>query len=229
MFFDLMLHLGTVLAVIIAFWSDIAALFRAFIEMVLDRFRIRNIPERRFIVMILLSMIPLFFVLPFTDKIDELFSSPAAVGPALLFTALLLLLSDRASGGSLTERNAGFKSAVLVGIMQVIAVLPGVSRSGATIAGGTFNRYSKDFAVRFSFIMSLPVIIGANILTLPEAIANAGDAGQLPFYLVGIAAACLSGLAAIKTVRVLIRKKGLWPFAVYCIVVGAGVILFQVL
>jgi len=228
LFFDLMLHLGTVIAVMIAFWSDIVALIKGFFKMVLDGFRIRNIPERRFIIMVLVSMLPLFAAFPFMDRIDALFSSPFVVGPALLFTAFLLFLSDRAPYGRFDETNAGYKSAFFVGIMQLIAVIPGVSRSGATITGGIFNRFSKDFAVRFSFIMSLPVIIGANLLSVPEALAAAGGAGNLPAYLIGVVSACAAGLFAIRTVRLLVRKKGLWPFALYCTVVGIGLILYQI-
>ena len=229
LFFDLMLHLGTVIAVMIAFWDDIVGLIKAFFAMVFDRFRIRGIPERRFVVMILVSMIPVFFAYPFMDRIDALFSSPVVVGPALIFTALLLFLSDRAPSGNLNERNVHYKNAFFVGIMQMIAVIPGVSRSGSTIAGGLMNRFSKDFAVRFSFIMSLPVIIGANVMSLPEALRSAGNAGELPAYLVGIVAACLSGLFAIKTVRYLVKRKGLWPFAVYCLILGIGVTLYYII
>lgn len=228
LFFDLMLHLGTVIAVMIAFWSDIVVLIKAFFSMAFDRFRIRGIPERRFIVMILVSMIPVLFAVPFMDRIDAMFSSSVVVGPALLVTAALLLISDRASHGNKNEKNAGYKSAFFIGLMQLAAVIPGVSRSGATITGGMLNHYSKDFAVRFSFIMSLPIILGANILSLPEALSNAGNAGQLPTYLIGVTAACISGLFAIKAVRYLVRKKGLWPFAIYCIVVGTGVIIFNI-
>ena len=106
-------------------------------------------------------------------------------------------------------------------MFQCFAVLPGLSRSGTTMIAGLSRGFSRDFAVRFAFIMSLPVILGANILEVGEAVATAADTGvSIPVYVLGIAAAMLSGLAAIKMVRFVAKRGNFRPFVVYCAAIG---------
>ena len=142
----------------------------------------------------------------------------AAAGAA----AALLFLSEKAPKKHKTEQNASWLDALIVGIGQMFAVLPGLSRSGTTICTGLFCGFSREFAVRFAFIMSLPVVLGANILELADVIrepALMGDA-SIACYAVGILVSMLSGLAAIRLVKFITKRGNFRPFVVYCTLVG---------
>ena len=222
MLFNVLLHFGTLLSVIVAFWKDIKELFVEFFGWVRDGFKINGHPYRRFIVMLLLTIVPMFAVLPVKSKLEGAFSSPLLVGLLLLVTATILFLSEKAPRKHKTEADATWLDALIVGVGQCFAVLPGLSRSGTTICTGLFRGFSRDFAVRFAFIMSLPVVLGANILELADVIrepALMGDA-SIACYAVGILVSMLSGLAAIRLVKFITKRGNFRPFVVYCTLVG---------
>lgn len=222
MLFNVLLHFGTLLSVVVAFWKDIKELFVEFFGWIRDGFRINGHPYRRFIVMLLITLIPMFLILPIESRLEAAFSSPLLVGLLLLVTAALLFLSEKAPKKHKTEQNASWLDALIVGIGQMFAVLPGLSRSGTTICTGLFCGFSREYAVRFSFIMSLPVVLGANILELADVIrepALMGDA-SIACYAVGILVSMLSGLAAIRLVKFITKRGNFRPFVVYCTLVG---------
>lgn len=230
MLFDIMLHLGTLVAVIIAFWRDVKELVVEAIKWILDGFKIRNKPYRRFIVLILVSMIPMVAVLFVKDKIETVFSSPLVVGVCLLITAVILLFSDQMPKGDKDVRDATWKDALIIGIMQGFATIPGISRSGSTIAGGLFRGFDRQFAVKFAFIMSLPVIFGANLLSVGDALNEASaSAVSMPCYIVGILAALISGLLAIKMVNYISRSGRFRGFSIYCAIVGVITIVVNLI
>lgn len=221
MFFDLLLHFGTLIAVFIAFYDDIKELIIAFFQMIFDGFKVRNIPSRRFVVLILVSMIPMALAFPFMSKVEKMFSTPIPVAIALLYTSFILYFSDKIPSGNKTAKEAGFKDVLFVGAMQALAVVPGISRSGSTMTGGIFRGFNREFAVKFAFIMSLPVIFGANILNLPEAITQISASGlPLYIYIVGILTATISGIFAIKMVRYIVKNNQFKIFAIYCFVLA---------
>lgn len=222
MLFNVLLHFGTLLAVVIAFWKDIRELFVEFFGWVRAGFKLEDRPYRRFIVMLLITVVPMFAILPIKSTLEGIFGSTLAVGCLLLVTAGLLLLSEKAARGRKTEKDATWLDALLVGAAQCFAVLPGLSRSGTTMVAGLARGFSREFSVRFAFIMSLPVILGANILELGDAIANPAAAGAVPVYLyvVGVLVAMLSGLGAIRLVRLIAKRGNFRPFVVYCTLVG---------
>ncbi len=226
MLFDVLLHFGTLLAVVIAFWKDIRQLLLEFFGWARAGFRLQGHPYRRFIVLLLLSIVPIFLVLPVKGYIEQAMGSVLAVGVMLLLTATLLLLSEKANRGKKDEQTAKWTDALLVGVAQCLAVLPGLSRSGSTMVAGLLCGFSRDFAVRFAFIMSIPVILGANILEISEAIAQP-SASSIPLYLylIGMVVALLSGLAAIRMVRFVAKRGNFRPFAVYCILIGITAIV----
>ena len=202
MLFDVLLHFGTLLSVFIAFWGDIRELLIEFFGWVRDGFRLENRPYRRFIVMVLITIVPMFPVLLLKDKLDALFSNTLFVGCALLVTAVVLLLSERAPRLRKDAANATWLDAFLIGCAQAVAVVPGISRSGSTICAGLFRGFSRDFAVRFAFIMSLPVVFGANLLEVGDALAQAESTGiPIPMYLLGVVVSLVSGLLAIQIGR----------------------------
>lgn len=221
MLFNVLLHFGTLLSVVVAFWKDIRELVVEFFGWVKDGFRINGHPYRRFIIMILITIVPMFAVLPIKSRLEAAFSSPLVVGLMLLVTACILLLSEKAPRRQKTEKDATWLDALLVGVGQCFAVLPGLSRSGTTMCAGLFRGFSRDFAVRFAFIMSLPVILGANLLELIDAVGTP-MAAEVPLacYLIGILVAMLSGLVAIRLVRFVAKRGNFRPFAVYCALIG---------
>lgn len=228
MLFNVLLHFGTLLSVIVAFWKDVKELVIEFFGWVRDGFKLQDRPYRRFIVMLLLTIVPMFAILPIKSKLEAAFSSPLLVGLLLLCTAALLFLSEKAPRRQKTEQNATWLDALLVGVAQCFAVLPGLSRSGTTICAGLFRGFSRPFAVRFAFIMSLPVVLGANILELAEVFrspAAATGGVSLACYAVGILTAMVSGLVAIRLVDLVTKRGNFRPFVVYCTLAGTVVIV----
>ncbi len=227
--FDIVLHLGTLVSVCIAFWTDIVKLFKSFVGLALDRFKVRNNPGRRMFVMLVIACVPLVAAAFLEGLIESAFSSTLFIGGALLFTAALLYVANRHGGGYKTERDAGFLDALIVGLMQLIAVFPGVSRSGATICGGLFTGLKRDFAVRFAFLMSIPAVLGAVIFKLPDMIEEGlGGIGILP-YIVGFITSAVCGYFAIWLVKTLMKKNSFKYFSVYCAVVGAVTIVLSLI
>ena len=146
LFFSVLLHLGTLVAVVIAFWSDIVGLVRDFFGWVGDGFRVKKIPGRRMIIMLIIATLPLAVGALLENAVSAAFQSTLLIGCALLFTSVLLYLADKLSHGRKTARDASYKSALVVGLMQLVAIIPGVSRSGSTICGGLFIGFERQFA-----------------------------------------------------------------------------------
>ncbi|MGI6180836.1 MAG: undecaprenyl-diphosphate phosphatase [Agathobaculum sp.] len=223
MLFNVLLHFGTLLSVIVAFWKDVKELILEFFGWVKDGFKINGHPYRRFIIMVLITIVPMFAVLPVKSRLEAVFSSSLVVGLMLLVTAAILYLSEKAPKKRKTEENATWLDALIVGVGQCFAVLPGLSRSGTTICTGLFRGFSREFAVRFAFIMSLPVVFGANLLELIDVVrapAAAAAAVPLSCYVVGILVAMVSGLLAIRMVRFVSKRGNFRPFVVYCTLIG---------
>ena len=231
-FFDVLLHLGTLVAVFVAYWGDIK-------EMVLELFcGVRDLknrstpsplpPARRLIVLIIVATLPLFVIVPFKDTIEGLAGSLYFVSVALIATGCMLFFSDRVKKGRKTEKTATMKDALIVGLGQAIATCPGISRSGTTITVGCFVGYERSFAVRFSFLMSIPAILGANILSLKDALEAGIIWGDVPVYLVGVAVAALSGYACIRLLKMIAAKGKFGAFAYYCWAVGALTLIMTV-
>lgn len=124
-------------------------------------------PARRLILLIILGTLPLFVVLPVKDAVQSLSNSMVFIGAALIVTGVLLFVSDRVKKGRKNERTATWLDVLIVGLGQAIATMPGISRSGMTITTGCFVGFERKFAVRFSFLLSIPAVLGANILSWP--------------------------------------------------------------
>ena len=230
MMFNILLHFGTLIAVFIAFFSDIKELVIEGFKWIFDGFKIRNIPQRKFIVLIIVSTLPLFLVLPFKSSIEGLFTSTLFVGIALIYTSILLFLSDKVIKGRKNIKETSYKNALFVGVMQAIAVVPGISRAGSTITAGLFSGFSREYAVKYSFIMSIPVILGANILEIYEMVSTKTPLG-MPIYIciAGVIAAMVSGIFAIKLVKYITNNDKFGIFAYYTLIVGVIVIGFNIL
>ena len=224
--FDVLLHLGTLAAVILAFWRDVSGLVREGLCMVhLKKLRRGQKPDRlkrRTIWFIILGTLPLFAVIFIKDAVESLYSNTFFIGFALLVTGGLLFAADRLGHGTKNERNATLGSVMLVGLSQALATVPGLSRSGTTISVGMFCGFERSFAVKFSFLLSVPAVLGANLLTFIDAVQAGIDFSLLPVYLVGVLAAFVSGFFAISLLRILVQKSRFGSFAYYCW--GAGLV-----
>ena len=232
LFFDVLLHLGTLISVFIYYWTDIR-------DMILEFFRgIAALgkptgetppPARRLVLLVILGTLPLFLILPIKDMVEQLYYNTYFIAFALLATGCLLYLSDRLAKGRKTEKNATIVDVLLVGVSQAIATVPGLSRSGTTIAAGLMRGFDRTFAVRYSFLLSLPAVLGANILSLKDAVQEGVDWGMLPIYLVGMVVSAVVGYFAIRLVNLLTDKGKFGNFAYYCWGVGALTLILSIL
>ena len=230
-FFDVLLHLGTLIAVFAAYWKDIC-------EMVVEFFRgIGDLahrstpspvpPARRLILLIIVGTLPLFAGLPIRKAVQGLGDNMVFVGAALIVTGFLLFLCDRVRKGHKTERSATWLDALLVGVGQAVATLPGVSRSGMTITAGCFAGYERRFAVRFSFLLSIPAVLGANILSIGDAVKAGVNGAEVPMYLVGVVTAAVVGYLCIRLLKYVADKGRFGAFAYYCWAVGILTLVLQ--
>lgn len=232
-FFDVLLHLGTLFAVFVAYWQDIKDMVVEFFCGVRDIARHSTPtpvpPARRMILLIILATLPLFVILPVKEKVEGLAGNLTFVALALIATGCLLYASDRVPKGRKTAKNATLIDALAVGIGQAIATCPGISRSGTTITVGCFMGFERSFAVRFSFLMSIPAILGANILSLKDALEGSIIWADVPVYLVGVVVAAASGYACICLLKMIAEKGRFGAFAYYCWAVGLVTLILNFL
>ena len=219
--FTVVVHGATVLSTMVVFYKDILKLLKGL-------FRFRWNEETQYIAKILFSMIPVLIVgLFFAEEVEAFFSGDLVfVGSMLIITSVLLSLTyiPRKS-----RRKINFLDALLIGIAQAAAVLPGISRSGSTISTGLIIGNKKENIARFSFLMVLIPIIGANFKDLMDKdLSSKSDVTALPL-IIGFITAFVSGLIACKWMINLVKKGKLIYFAIYCLVIGITAILFGVL
>ena len=232
LFFDVLLHLGTLIAIFVYYWKDIVSMVVEFFQMLGDlsskekRRKMKRLPPNgRMVLLIIVATLPLFVVLPIKSKVEGLYGNTVFVGFALVVTGCLLFFSDRMARGKKGPKTATMLDALLVGVGQAVAVVPGLSRSGTSIAAGMLRGFHRKFAVRFSFLMSIPAVLGANILSIGEAVKAGIDVSQLPAYIVGTIVAAVSGYFAIRLVNLLTSKGKFGNFAYYCWGVGAAAVV----
>ena len=230
-FFDVLLHLGTLIAVFAAYWKDICEMVVEFFRGIGDLAR-RSTPSpvppaRRLILLIIVGTLPLAAVLPIRKHVQGLTNNMVFVGAALIVTGILLFLCDRVRKGRKNERSATWLDALLVGVGQAVATLPGVSRSGMTITAGCFVGYERKFAVRFSFLLSIPAVLGANILSIGDAVQAGINGAEVPMYLVGVVTAAVTGYLCIRLLKYVADKGRFGAFAYYCWAVGILTLVLQ--
>ncbi len=214
--FEVTVHLGTVLAVLVYFHSQLARVVRGLFVSGMKS-------ERRLMACLVIGTVPAALIgVLLAGFVERTFDKPAAAALLLLITAAVLFLTRYARRGA---RHVSVGSAVAIGIAQALAILPGVSRSGVTIAAGMYLGVTPSHAAEFSFLLSIPAILGAVVLKANEfARIDASLAGP---YLVGLVVAFATALAAVSTVLAVVRKGKLHFFAYYCVVAGAiGLYLF---
>lgn len=238
--FDVLLHLGTLFAVVLVYLREIIALVPALFTLIGKFFRGKRhlsdyTENERLALLLVIATLPLILgaVIEHSFSFLELLQRTLpAIGAILIVNGALLLLSDLLpSRGKSREKSLSEalpRDALLIGCCQLAAVLPGLSRSGSTITGGRLAGLSRESAVKFSFLLSLPAIAGACILNLPDLISGGVASGQIGVYLAGAAAAFVVGLLAIKLLKTLARRASFRAFGIYCILIGAATIVYGV-
>lgn len=231
--FDVMLHMGTLAAIFVAFWSDVKELIIEGFGILGDFFKnlfvkekksynkIINTAYRRFVMLVIVSTIPTGIIgVVFKDVIEQASATLVIPGICLIITSILLQIADRAPLGDKNSETVSYKEAGLVGIAQGIATLPGISRSGITITACRVLGFDRDFAVKYSFIMSIPAVLGAAVLELKDF--SLAGVGMVTFvnYIVGTVIAGVVGYICIKTMLVIVRKKNFKGFSIYCLTAG---------
>lgn len=232
-FFDVLLHLGTLLAVFVAYWQDIKDMVVEFFHGIGDLAHHTTPtpvpPARRLILLIILGTLPLFVIPPFKDKVQGLANNMVFIGAALIVTGFLLFACDLIRKGRKTERSATLVDVLIVGVGQAIATMPGISRSSMTISAGCFMGFERKFAVRFSFLLSIPAVLGANILGLKDAMEAGVVWSEVPVYLVGVVTAAVVGYLCIRLLKMIADKGKFGAFAYYCWAVGLLTLVLNII
>lgn len=206
------LHLGTLLAVLLYFREDVGKVLR---------FR-TDLEGRKIALMVAIGTIPALIGLPLADDIDRFQTTVGNVGWTLMGTGLVLYLGQLLATGDRLLQNIRIPDAMLIGVAQAIALIPGISRSGVTISVGNSRKFEPAEAARFSFLLGIPAIAGGGLSQLLE-LSDSGSIG--PELLVGMLVAAVSGYLAIAILLAALRRVGLTPFAFYCLLVGLATVL----
>ena len=227
--FDVLLHVGTLVAVVAYFFSDIISMIKGFFLSLIDlkdgKFmeEVRRDPYKKLAWLTIIATIPVGIVgVLFNDLVESLFTGITVPAFFLLITGCLLYVSQRMNSGGIDLSNITLKEALIMGCGQALAVLPGLSRSGTTIAAGLFSGLDKEFAAKFSFILSIPAILGAGVFQLKDL---SGGNVEIEACIAGFIVAVISGYLAISVLLKLIREKSLDIFAYYCWIVGAVILV----
>ncbi len=237
--FDVLLHIATLIAVVIVYYKDVFKLVKEFVLMIVDLIHNimvmagkRNHPDkkprkiittayRKFVAMIIVSTIPTGIIgFAIKDFVEKSETSLLVPGICLLITAAVLFLSDHAPDGRKGPKNTSYPNAIIIGIVQGLATLPGISRSGSTIATSVFLGLDRRFAVKYSFILSIPAILGALVLQLKDLEEYTVTGSDAVSYVVGMIVAAVVGYIAIKWMLKIVRNKKFKYFSIYCLIVG---------
>lgn len=234
MFFSLMLHLGTLAAVVAAFYEDIWALLKEFGHMVKDitkgRFSLKTSnPHRKMIFMLILATLPMVLVVPVHGMVGKLAEDKDIIveGLCFLFTSLLLFIACKLPRGRAGIGKMRPRSALTIGVMQAVAVLPGISRSGSTTATGMILGFAPEFMVKFSFLLSIPAILGGAVFEVGDAVKQGLEINFLVLF-VGMLVAAVVGYLAIRLVQWLAASGKYKIFAWYTLVLGVIVVILGI-
>jgi undecaprenyl-diphosphatase len=215
--FDTSVHLGTLFAVFVVFKDDIIGLLKK--------------PFQKLTWLLLAGTIPTAIIgVLFKDTFEQMFHSGSTLGFEFLITGAILLWSGMLKSGHKRVKETSYFDAVFIGIMQGIAIMPAISRSGLTISGALFRKLDRDFAAKFSFLLSIPAIIGATVFQIKDIVEIGSGSGVgigIGVLFSGSVAAALAGYVSIKYMLQVLRSGKLKYFAYYVLVVGILVILDQ--
>lgn len=232
--FAVMLHVGTLISVFIVYWKDIWELIVELCLTIKDLctgkgLRLDERPVRKLGVLIIIATIPTGIIgVLGGDFFDSLYTSIVPIGIGLIITGFLLVMAERMGSSSRGLEKMNFRNAFFIGLVQGIAICPGISRSGSTLFGSLICNLDRKFAVKFVFLISIPSILGSAVLELPDAIEAGVTAAEAGPVIVGMLVAAVSGLVAIKSMIKIVSDKKLSYFSYYVWVVGAFVVLLGI-
>ena len=223
--FDVLVQLGTLLAVIIYFRKDLYQIIIAVINGLIHRQPFSN-PISRLGWLLILATIPAVIAgVLFKNLVEQAFGSPLAAALFLLGTALLLLIAERVGKRTRQLETINWLDALIIGLFQVVSLLPGISRSGSTISGGMIRNLDRPAAARFSFLMSVPVMIGAGALAMVDLIKTPNFSVQIHTLIAGFIVAAIIGYLSIRWFLSYLVKRPLYLFAIYCAVTSITVLI----
>lgn len=223
--FDAMLHLGTLAAVVAFFWEDLRDLIVGALLSIKER-SLAGDPRRKIGWFIVLGTLPAALLgFAFEGFFESLFAAPVYVGILLVVTGALLAISERRGEMALGLDKVGWLDALVVGLGQALAIAPGISRSGATMSAGLWRGLRREAAARFSFLLSIPIILGAGLYKLKDLWGTPLAAESPVALLAGFLAAAISGFLSIRFLLGYLRHGRLYPFAVYCWAAGLVTLL----
>jgi undecaprenyl-diphosphatase len=226
--FDVALHLGTFIALVVYFWRDIGVLLAAWARTLRTR-RIDE-PEGRLGWLILLTMVPAAIAgLLFEETIVNTLGAPWLIAVLLIVFGAVMWAVDRWSRKVREVDELGWRGALAIGVSQALALSPGVSRSGVTMVTGLLVGLKREAAARFSFLMSIPIIGGAALYSAIGLVQEGLPEGTAAAFVAGMAAAALSGFAAIWFLLAYLRRHSFMPFVLYRFAVGGGALLLMAL
>ena len=232
--FTVLLHVGTLISVFFIYWKDIWELIVELCLTIKDLctgkgLRLEERPVRKLGIMIIVATIPTGIIgVLFGDFFDSLYTSVIPIGIGLIITGFLLIVAENMGEGNRGIQQMNFRNAIFVGLVQGVAICPGISRSGSTLFGSLLCNLDRKFAVKFVFLISIPSILGSAVLEAPDAIKAGFDMTQLGPVFVGMAVAAISGLVAIKAMIKIVSDKKLNYFSYYVWALGLIVVLYGI-
>jgi undecaprenyl-diphosphatase len=230
--FAVMLHVGTLISVFAVYWKDIAALIFELGALIKDVFSGKGLiinanPTRKLGFLIITATIPTgligFF---FKNLFTAMYGMLESVGIGFIVTGAILIVAERIGRNKKSLAEASYPGAFFVGICQGIAIWPGLSRSGTTIFGSLISGLTREAAVKFAFLISIPAIMGSAIIEAPDAFREGFDAAMAAPVLIGMVVAAISGFIAIKTMIKVVSKKKLYYFSIYTWGLGLYVLIY---
>ena len=226
--FDVMLHAGTLLSVLFAYGKDIPAILKGYFtfpyKLIKHKFDLDSLgSSERLAAFTALATVPAVIaaLCGMAELSDTLSLYPAAIGALLILNGVLLIIAGRCGEGKYTTSNVPYRHALAAGLFQALATVPGISRSGATVTGLRLSGAKREDAVKLSFLMSVPAVVGAVVLKTPELIRSAPDISDISVYLTGAVTALLVGLLCIKLIEFISKKSKFQYFSFYCFALGA--------
>lgn len=229
---DILLHLGTLIAVFIVYRKTIAGMICEFFKMTgqifTGKFSFKKSNKYQLMdIYVLIATVPLIVVIFVKDAIETAMMGLLPVGIMLLVTAGLLFIADHSIEGKKTVDDMKPVHAFKIGLFQMAATVPGLSRSGSTISAAINMGFDRETAVEFSFILGIPAVIGANILNVKDMIQAGIDSSRIPIYLLGVVTAAVAGVLAIKLVKYISKKDRFGWFVIYCLLAGVTAIVLS--
>ncbi|WP_417911691.1 undecaprenyl-diphosphatase UppP [Candidatus Electronema sp. TJ] len=223
--FDVLVQMGTLVAVLVYYRHDLAAITSSFFRGIARRQPFAEADARMGWLLILATLPAVVIGLLCKDLVEQAFASPKITGVFLLCTAVLLVIAELAGRRRRSMQDIDWKDSLWIGFSQALALLPGLSRSGATLAGGMTRHLDRPAAARFSFLMSVPVMVGAGVLAGKDLLGLHNVSAFLPPLLVGFLTAMISGYIAIRWLISYLSRHSLHLFAGYCAALGLTVLL----